>query len=136
MKTKPFDLESAKNGAKVVTRDGKPVRILCFDREDSVDRHVIVGLATFGNGEEEIFSWMEDGCIFTYQPSEQDLVMAIETVERYAIVGKNPSTGEYYTNGCLYESESCAHEALRMEREALEASFCTVVGIVEVEIEV
>ncbi len=37
MKTKliPFDAEKAKNGAKVVTRYGYPVRILCYDLEDS-----------------------------------------------------------------------------------------------------
>ena len=28
---KPFDIEKAKAGAKVATRDGLPVRILCFD---------------------------------------------------------------------------------------------------------
>ena len=28
---KPFNLEAAKNGAKVVTRNGETVRLLCFD---------------------------------------------------------------------------------------------------------
>lgn len=31
---KPFNVEAAKNGAKVETRDGHPVRILCYDRVD------------------------------------------------------------------------------------------------------
>ena len=31
----PFDIEKAKQGAKVVTRYGYPVRILCYDLEDS-----------------------------------------------------------------------------------------------------
>ena len=36
---KPFDAELAKKGAKVETRDGHPVRILCYDRVDiSYDR--------------------------------------------------------------------------------------------------
>lgn len=37
MKTKlvPFNIEKAKQGAKVVTRDNYPVRILCYDLEDS-----------------------------------------------------------------------------------------------------
>ena len=30
---KKFDLEAAKAGAPVCTRDGKPVRIVCFDRK-------------------------------------------------------------------------------------------------------
>lgn len=29
---KPFDLEAAKAGAKVQTRDGRPVRIVCWDK--------------------------------------------------------------------------------------------------------
>lgn len=37
MKTKiiPFNIEKAKSGAKIVTRDNYPVRILCYDLEDS-----------------------------------------------------------------------------------------------------
>jgi hypothetical protein len=31
MMIKPFDLEAAKNGAPVCTRDGRDVRIVCFD---------------------------------------------------------------------------------------------------------
>ena len=31
MKLKPFNLEAAKAGAQVVTREGYPARILCFD---------------------------------------------------------------------------------------------------------
>lgn len=31
---KPFDLEAAKKGAKLVTRLGRPVRIVCYDRVD------------------------------------------------------------------------------------------------------
>lgn len=30
---KPFDLEAAKNGAPVCTRNGKKARIICFDRK-------------------------------------------------------------------------------------------------------
>lgn len=32
---KPFDLEKAKAGHPVVTRGGRPVRILCFDKKGS-----------------------------------------------------------------------------------------------------
>ena len=31
---KPFDAEAAKRGARVETKDGQPVRILCYDRVD------------------------------------------------------------------------------------------------------
>lgn len=38
----PFDIEKAKQGAKVMTRDGHDVRILCFDRNS--DEYPIVVL--------------------------------------------------------------------------------------------
>jgi len=31
MKTKPFNIDEAKAGAKVVTRDGRPAKIACYD---------------------------------------------------------------------------------------------------------
>ena len=42
MKTKPFNLEEAKAGAKVVTKDGSPVRIICWDKKDR--KYPLVGL--------------------------------------------------------------------------------------------
>lgn len=47
---KPFDLELAKQGKPVCTRDGRPVRILCFDRK-SVDEYSILALVDEGNRE-------------------------------------------------------------------------------------
>lgn len=40
---KPFDIELAKAGHRVCTRDGKPARIICFDRR-SVNGCSIVAL--------------------------------------------------------------------------------------------
>lgn len=33
-KFKPFNLEAAKAGAPVITRDGEPVRLICFDAKN------------------------------------------------------------------------------------------------------
>lgn len=40
---KPFDLEKAKAGKPICTRDGRKARIICFDRRDT-DNHCIVAL--------------------------------------------------------------------------------------------
>lgn len=41
-KLKPFDLEAAKNGAKVVTRYGRPARIICWDYHSGIiDYHIV-----------------------------------------------------------------------------------------------
>ena len=47
----PFDIEKAKQGAKVVTRDGHNVRILCFDRNS--DEYPIIVLIQRKDDEDE-----------------------------------------------------------------------------------
>lgn len=49
MKLKPFDLEAAKAGAPVVTRDGHKARIICFDTND--DDYPLVVLVAYDEGE-------------------------------------------------------------------------------------
>jgi hypothetical protein len=54
---KEFDLEKAKVGHPVCTRDGKEARILCFDR---IGHHPIVALVKEA-GDETIFSYNKKG---------------------------------------------------------------------------
>ena len=75
---KPFNLEEAKAGKPVVTRDGRPVRILAFDRKGNMP---IIGLVT--NREVEI------GCYFSvdgkasnfFEENDIDLFMKAEKKE-------------------------------------------------------
>lgn len=46
----PFDLEKVKQGAKVVTDNGEPVRINCYDRKTDTD-YTIVGLVLRKKGD-------------------------------------------------------------------------------------
>lgn len=39
-----FNLEKAKNGAKLITRSGKQARIVCFDRTDTLKNGSILAL--------------------------------------------------------------------------------------------
>jgi hypothetical protein len=39
-----FNLEKAKNGAKLITRSGKKARIVCYDRIDKVKNGTILAL--------------------------------------------------------------------------------------------
>lgn len=59
---KPFDLEAAKAGAPVVTEDGCPVRILCFDMKNP-SGFELVGLVTTDRGSEQAFTWNKEGRI-------------------------------------------------------------------------
>lgn len=56
---KPFSIEEWENGAKVETRDGRPVRILCTDRKGKLNP--ILGLYTNSKGDEMTASWRADG---------------------------------------------------------------------------
>lgn len=59
----PFDIEKAKQGAKIVTRNRYNVRILCFDRNS--DNYPIVALVqNTDSGEEEIIGYTKHGYYF------------------------------------------------------------------------
>ena len=59
---KPFNLEAAKSGAPVVTRDGKPVRIICWDRQASDGRReTLVALVSDPDGAEVVVTCSPNG---------------------------------------------------------------------------
>lgn len=73
---KPFDLEAAKRGEPVCTRDGRPARIVCWDRAGNPDYPlVILVLNDMGNEEAHLMS--ENGSFyFNADLSPFDLFMA------------------------------------------------------------
>jgi hypothetical protein len=81
---KPFDIEKAKAGAKVVTREGKNVRIICYDKIGT--EHPIVALIDAGNVE-MVFSFTEKGYHERYeQPHSLDLFLLSEKKEGWVNV--------------------------------------------------
>jgi hypothetical protein len=73
--TKPFDLAAAKAGAPVQTRDGRKVRLLCFDRIDPNRYESVCGLVLYGDVE-QYGSWNTHGEWGLARESMHDLVMA------------------------------------------------------------
>lgn len=81
-----FDIEKAKKGFPVRTRDGREARILCFDRKtceprgnDPIfpfnDGHCIVALVSGHTGEyEEVETYFPNGMRYRHETSS-DLVM-------------------------------------------------------------
>lgn len=103
---KPFDLEKAKAGAKVVTRDGRDVRIICWDREKST--YPIVALVKDQDGtEEDTETYTLDGVCVEGEKYSIDLFMAPTTVVRW--VNLHGGFGGLY-NYRIYDSEQ---EALK-----------------------
>lgn len=77
---KPFDLEKAKAGAPLCTREGFRARIICFDADN--DRFPIVALLKGDNGKEYPVSFTKEGRFSDGEAdSSKDLFMVGEKKE-------------------------------------------------------
>lgn len=76
----PFDIEKAKQGAKVVTRDGHDVRILCYSSRNANGTQPIV--SEIDKGEDVMLTThAEDGTyLFNKSKSDYDLMIEEECV--------------------------------------------------------
>ena len=72
---KPFDLEKAKAGAPVITRNGCTARIICFDRADA-DNYPLVALLQLGGGIERVTTHTDQGRYCKEPGNDYDLFMA------------------------------------------------------------
>ena len=83
---KPFDLEAAKQGKPVCTRDGRKARILCFDRFCCDEISTIVACVLSKDGKDEnVIIYSSDGFMADKQhPCADDLMMLPEKKEGYA----------------------------------------------------
>lgn len=85
----PFDLERAKAGDPVITRDGREARILCFDRINTNKDYPIVFLVPSRDQEdEEIHTCGLNGrgSVHTEYDSYNDLFMKPLNIIRYRLV--------------------------------------------------
>lgn len=77
---KPFDLEEAKAGKPVCTRDGRKVEIISF--EHPIKGYPILAKVFFGKDDYEEFTFTESGTFFVAgKESEADLIMAEDEIE-------------------------------------------------------
>ena len=97
---KKFNLDAAKNGAKVVTRGGLAVRLFCFDLKGE-GVYTICGVIN-QDGEEEPNIWMDRGSFIRGVSDGNDLFMATT---------KKPGWINIYPDMCspTYDSELEAH---------------------------
>lgn len=84
-KMKPFDLEAAKAGKPVCTRDGRKARIICFDTINKGNYPIIALLED--KGCEAIFYYNKDGKCNV--GTERDLMMLPEKKEGWVNLCKN-----------------------------------------------
>lgn len=95
---KPFDIELAKKGHPVCTRNGCKVRIVCFDRKSAL--YPIVALIENSPEDEELVIYPDTGLYDAPYKSDEDLMMLPEKKEGWAIICKSD----------LYESQKIALE--------------------------
>lgn len=107
MKTRivDFDLEKAKAGAKVVTRDGRNVRILCYDVKGRMELPIIA-LVDFGEFEETVSLYI-NGRYNEKHNNDLDLFIEEPTFEdgdfiAFGINREFPTLGIFKNYRCWY----------------------------------
>ena len=103
---KPFNLEAAKAGKPICTRDGRKARIICFDRKDV---RPIIALIKSDNDGEGVYYYYADGSNLDNYPSAFDLMMLPEKKEGWAVIRRSD----------IYENEEQAKEALLNSHTAM-----------------
>lgn len=89
---RPFDLEAAKAGKPVCTRDGRKARIISFDRKFLFNgvSYPIIALIENTDKEEIIYGYNEEGKVIIEHdtPYKDDLMMLPEKKEGWIIIHK------------------------------------------------
>lgn len=112
---KPFDLETAKAGKPVCTRDGRKARIICLDFQ-SIENTPIVAVVQVTDKQEVIANYYEDGQQFVDGISELDLMMLPEKKEGWINI-YNADTTFYYVDGRVFDTKD---EAVKEAKEEVE----------------
>lgn len=88
---RPFDLEAAKAGKPVCTRDGRKVRIICFDRITYDNYTTIITCVLSKDGKDENpLIYGNDGYIVNSQnPKDEDLMMLPQKKEGWINIYKD-----------------------------------------------
>ena len=114
---KPFDIQKAKAGEPVCTRDGRKARIICFDRD--WDMH-IVALVTDPLGE-SVHCYLSNGKVDSDKQNDEDLMMLPEKKEGWMNIysnGYNHKVGALIYNSkkeALNNKESNAIDTVKIE---------------------
>lgn len=101
---KPFNLEQAKAGKPVCTRDGRKARIICFDRNDL---YPIVALIECKDGKEIIGAYSNEGQTKIYEIKGKDLMML--SIKHEGWVNIFRINGKILTSTHVFDTEEEAH---------------------------
>ena len=108
---KPFDLELAKAGHPVQTRDGRAVRIICWDAKGL---HPVVGLVLLKDGQEQTYAWTKRGVYSISETNDLDLFMSSTKKSGWVNLFMD-AHGNPYTGSKIYTTEA---DARRVSEQA------------------
>ena len=102
---KQFSLEEFKKNPnrKVVTRDGRPVRIICTDAKG---KYPVIGLALNKEEVEVPENYTENGCYLTNDRCDEDIFFDTEKKEAWLNLHRNDMG--FIMPGYLYDTEEQA----------------------------
>ena len=113
---RPFDLEAAKAGKPVCTRDGRKARIVCFDKKDVCPIVALVQTKMDDSAKEIIHSYTNEGR-YNYskdKPNDSDLMMLPEKHEGWVNVYKGID-GEITIGQYPYDNREACEAVARPE---------------------
>ena len=110
---KPFDLQKAREGKPVCTRDGRKARIICFDLQ-SIENTSIVAAVQVTDKQEVIANYYENGRQFINGISELDLMMLPEKKEGWVNIYYEHDAPSHREASWVYDKEE---EAIKVGKE-------------------
>ena len=121
---KQFNLKEylANPSRKVVTRNGRNVRIVCTDKID-LNFPIVALIETIPGGEEVTHSYTKDGKYYTDCSDIFDLFFAPETHEGWINVYRYSDGGHAYA-GAVYDSKEDAEK-----RKTIDENYVTTIKI-------
>lgn len=124
---KEFDLEAAKAGKPVCTRDGRKARIICFDRKISINgvSYPIIALVEDTTKEEIIYGYNEKGRLLIERdmPYKDDLMMLLEKKEGWINI---------YTSYCGIETGISVYETEEIAKKDVDNN-TSYLGTIKIE---
>ena len=107
---KPFDIQKAREGKPVCTRDGRKARIIYFDRKFIYEgqNYCIVALINDGPYNETVYSYTEDGLCNPNKIHNSDLMMLPEKKEGWVNVYRDCDGANITKDDNIYSSREAA----------------------------
>lgn len=129
---KPFDIELAKQGKPVCTRDGRPVRILCYDFK-SLENTPIVALIRLNEHQEGVVHYYIDGKHFENGINDLDLMMVSGQKEGWINVCRGREDNKPFCHhGKIFETKEDARAYLKQMATMAPKTFPNVIETVQI----